>query len=431
MKDMMKTIFWGIILCSGLLLLSQCKTNKHVSNSSSNSEKADSNVVWENNYMDDSDYDIIYENNSFAFELFKKIDDNPKNVLFSPYSISSALAMTYAGAREETALQMSKTMHYSLSQQQLHEGFRNLNRDIQPGEDMESCELHSANALWLQEKYGILDNYYKICQKYYGAAFHYTDFINQPEKSRANINKWVEDKTNEKIKDLIPKNAISDLTRMILTNAIYFYGKWATPFEKKHTEKADFYLSDGTTVLADFMNHPKKRFLYYEDSLFQILEMPYEGDKYAMSIFLPTTGKSLTSLDQLLQTDQLKQLQRKMKAYQLEVLIPRFQFSYAISLEKTLSEMGMPIAFSNAADFSGMTGQKDLKIDKVIHKAFIEVNEEGTEAAAATAVIMVERSTYMPDKKVFNANRPFAFIIQDKESGSILFMGKVLDPTKE
>nr|MBC8342537.1 serpin family protein [Bacteroidota bacterium] len=347
-----------------------------------------------------------------------------------PFSISSALAMTYAGAKGESEQQMSKTLHFLMDQPQVHSSFKSLLTDIYPSDEQSGSNLKIANALWVQEKYGFLDNYYKICQKYYGSGFNYMDFRNQAEKSRVKINKWVEDNTNKKIVNLIPENAISDLTRMVLTNAIWFYGQWKIPFDKKHTEVADFYLENGSTVSADFMNHPKEAFLHYKDSFAHILELPYEGDKYVMKIFLPSEGIPIKTFEKKLNFDYFNSLHRKMKAASMEVLLPRFGFTYSISLEEQLTSMGMPLAFSNDADFSGMTGKKDLKIDKVIHKAFIEVNEEGTEAAGATAVIMVERTSFNPDKIIFNANRPFVFVIQDKESSSVLFIGKLLDPTK-
>ncbi|MBT7993655.1 MAG: serpin family protein [Bacteroidetes bacterium] len=386
--------------------------------------------VWEHDYIEDDDYDIIYENSSFAFKLFHQINDPKKNTIFSPFSISSALAMTYAGAKTETEREMSKTLHFSLSQPQVHKGFKNLMNNLYSIDPDAGTELKIANSLWAQEKYGILDSYYKVCQKYYGSGVKYLDFKNKPEKSRIQINDWVEENTNDKITNLIPENAISDLTRLVLTNAIWFYGKWMIPFDKKHTETAPFYLENGSSVQAKFMNHPKERFLHYKDSSVQIVELPYEGKKNAMMVFLPAEGKSINDFGKELNYEYFNAHKRLMKASAMEVLLPRFSFTYSISLEKHLSDMGMPLAFSDLADFSGMTGKRDLKIDKIIHKAFVEVNEEGTEAAGATAVIMVERTSFPPEKKVFNANRPFAFVIYDKENGSILFIGKVMNPVK-
>lgn len=421
---MKKTVTY---LMAVLLIFSSCckKDKAQVSTNENMKEE-----VWEKDYVEDGDYDIIYENSSFAFELFQQNKETTKNILLSPFSISSALAMTYAGAKGETERQMSKTLHFSLSQPQVHEGFRNLMAGIYPSEEQSGSDLKIANALWVQEKYGFLDNYYKICQKYYGSGFNYMDFKNQPEKSRVKINDWVEENTNKKIQNLIPENVITDATKLVLTNAIWFKGNWEVPFNKKHSVVSDFYLQDGSSVKADFMNHHKEAFLYYRDSILEILELPYEGDKYVMKIFLPAEGIKMADFEKQLSFDYFKSKKKLMKAKSMEVFLPRFGFTYSISLEEQLSAMGMPLAFSDAADFSGMTGKKDLKIDKVIHKAFIEVNEEGTEAAGATAVIMVETTSFNPDKVVFNANRPFLFVIQDKENGSILFIGKLLNPTK-
>ncbi|MBU3941420.1 MAG: serpin family protein, partial [Nanoarchaeota archaeon] len=253
------------------------------------------------------------------------------------------------------------------------------------------------------------------------------DFKRETEKSRVTINNWVEEQTDNKIKDLIPRGAIDDSTRLVLTNAIYFKGDWVLQFDKKKTKEADFKISPEKTVKVDMMSltGDKAKFNYAETEELQILEMPYEGDELSMLVILPR--ENLKSIEDSINKEKLNELKSMLSERKVSVYIPKFKFETKYLMAKDLAEMGMPTAFSMNADLSGMTGNMDLFIDKVIHQAFVEVNEEGTEAAAATAVIVALKSS---KSDYFMADHPFMFIIQQKATGNILFMGRVVDPGK-
>ena len=237
--------------------------------------------------------------------------------------------------------------------------------------------------------------------------------------------------TKNKIKDLIPVGAITSMTRLVLTNAIYFKGTWIMEFDKTKTRQENFTTSQGETVKADMMSltGDDVKFNYAEDGYVQILELPYKGEEVSMLILLPEEG-DMGTLEYSLDNEQLQEWKNMLEETEVEVYLPKFEFDTKYFMKEDLSYMGMPTAFSEEADFSGMTGEKDLFISKVIHQAYVKVDEEGTEAAAATAVIMKNESIAAPMKKVFRADRPFIFIIQKKNTGNILFMGRVSDPTR-
>jgi serpin B len=254
------------------------------------------------------------------------------------------------------------------------------------------------------------------------------DFVTETEKTRQKINRWVEDKTNDKIKNLIPEGALNAMTRLVLTNAIYFKGDWASQFDKDDTEDADFFVSPEKTVTASLM-YQKEEFKYAENELLQILQLPYKGDDLSMLVLLPKEKIGLADLEKELTADKLTEWQKRMYEQEIEVYLPKFKMTSQFSLSETLKKMGMSDAFDpGKADFSGMTGNKDLFISAVLHKAFVEVNEKGTEAAAATGVMM--QLSMALDEPVFRADHPFIFMIQDNKTGSILFVGRVMDPTK-
>ncbi|MBW1790866.1 MAG: serpin family protein [Deltaproteobacteria bacterium] len=373
----------------------------------------------------------IEENNGFAIDLYSKLStdekEKGKNIFFSPFSISDALAMTFAGARGNTEKQMAKVLHFSLPQQELHPAFSSLIKDIN-GKAKKPYKLKTANALWGQKDYHFLESFIKLIDKYYDGGFFKVDFIKKNEMARKKINKWVEDKTENKIKDLIAKRDINFLTRLVLTNAIYFKGNWASKFKEKDTKPAPFYISEDKIVKVPMMFQEGK-FPYMERQDLQMLELPYTGDDLSMVIFLPGKNTGIKMLEQDLTAAKIKDLISKMQKRKAMVYLPKFKIKTKYYLKNILHSMGMPDAFSSAADFSGMTGDKDLKISKVIHQAYVDVNEEGTEAAAATAVVMAPKS--MPKlPPVFRVDHPFIFMIVHKGTGSILFMGKIVDPTE-
>jgi len=366
--------------------------------------------------------------NKFSFDLYKKLKDEnkEKNLFYSPASISIALAMTYAGARGNTEKQMADVLNFTLPQDRLHLAYSKLIENLKSAKDY---ELSIANALWLQKDYKLLQEFLNIMGKYYKGGFNEVDYIGDPQGARIKINDWVSRETKEKIKDILQPGDITKLTRLVITNAIYFKGKWLTEFDKEFTRDEDFYLINGQKTKVKMM-YQENRFNYYENDDLQLLEMPYKGDKVSMVIILPKTGKFVT-VENMMDEKKLQEWLKNAMKTKVKVYIPRFKFTQMFGLSEDLSKMGMEDAFDeNKADFSGINGRKnDLYISKVIHKAFVEVNEEGTEAAAATAVILDTKA--LIEELVFKADHPFIFFIRDKETGSILFMGRVMDPNKE
>jgi len=373
---------------------------------------------------------VVNANNQFTFELYSKYKSNDGNIFFSPYSISSAIAMTYEGARGKTADEIQSVFHFPKDDSLRRESFLKINNLINKKD--KKYKLSTANALWAQRDYKFLEEYFKLIKDSYGGKATNLDFINQTEKSRLTINKWVEDKTNDKIKDLIPQGVLDSLIRLILTNAVYFKGFWFKQFDKKDTRDEDFRVSPGNTIKTPMMHlsGEEAKFNYGETEKLQILELPYEGNELSMLILLPK-GDDLGAAEDSLTTEQLSAWRNILHEEQLEASLPKFKFETKYFMKDDLKKMGMPTAFSSGADFSGMTGNTDLYISAVIHQAFVDVNEEGTEAAAATAVVMRLKGIPMPKPiKIFKADHPFIFLIQEKETGNILFLGRVSNPTK-
>lgn len=371
---------------------------------------------------------IINSNNQFAFDLYLKLKDVPEynesNIFFSPYSISVALGMTYEGAKGETAEEIQSVFYFPEDENIRKPSFAKIYNQINKVD--KKYELHTANALWAQKDYKFLEEYINTIEKYYVGKVTNVDFINATEDARVTINKWVEEQTNNKIKNLIPAGVLNTLTRLVLTNAIYFKGLWIKQFDKEETREEDFKVSPEKTVKVDMMSIAGEEFNYYETEELQILEMLYEGEELSMLILLPKED-NLKSVEESLSVEKLSELRNMLVEQQVDIYIPKFKFETKYFMVKTLEEMGMPTAFSMDADFSGMDGTTDLFIANVIHQAFVDVNEEGTEAAAATGVIM-ELKAAMPT--VFRADHPFIFAIQERGTGNILFLGRVVDPTE-
>jgi serine protease inhibitor len=379
---------------------------------------------------------VIGDNSEFAFDLYAKLKDDPAvtkaggNLFFSPYSISTALAMTWSGAGGETEKQMAEVLHFTLPQAQLHKAFGTLEKQLNEAGQEGRYELSVANALWGQAGYNFLDEFLELTEKNYGAGLREVDFVTQTEKSRQIINAWVEEKTKEKIKDLIQPGVLNALTRLVLTNAIYFKGDWAIQFDKKQTKDAPFNLSKDKQVPAPMMNI-KERFKYRADDKLQVLQLPYKGEELSMIILLPNQIDGLADMEKSLTIEKLNEWSESLRKQEVIVYLPKFKITTDFELSEYLKKMGMPDAFSlPPADFSGITGDKSLYISNVIHKAFVAVDEEGTEAAAATSVTMRLTSVPAPPK-VFRADHPFIFIIKDNRSQSILFMGRVMNPEKQ
>jgi serpin B len=371
---------------------------------------------------------IVKSNNSFALDLYSKLAKDPGNLFFSPYSISSALAMTYAGARGETAKQMSNTLHFSLAAEKLHPAISDLMGTFNTGG--KNYQLSVANALWGQTGYKFQPDFLNITNKYYGAGFKEVDYVNDGarEQTRQTINKWVESKTNNKIKELIKPKILTALTRLVLTNAIYFKGKWETQFDPKRTKEMPFYVTPDDQIPEFPMMRRTGDFKYTENNQAQIVELPYTGGNLSMVILLPKPNSGMAKLEGAL--GNIPAWISQLSKQKIKVILPRFKLEKDFLLNGKLQELGMKDAFNEStADFSGMTPGRKLYITKVIHKAYVEVNEEGTEAAAATAVVMGTKSAQVDKPVVFRANRPFLFLIRDLRSGTILFMGKLVDPS--
>jgi serpin B len=375
---------------------------------------------------------LVEGNSTFAFDFYKAaLEERNGNLFYSPHSISLALAMTYAGARGETAQQMANTLHFTLSHDNFHRAFNSLDIELgkhgegAEGKDDEGFRLNIVNALWGQKDYNFLSTFLDILAENYGAGLRILDFVNETEKSRITINDWVSDQTEGRIEDLIPQGTIDPATRLVLTNAIYFNAAWLHPFDKVMTADGPFYLPDGGHVIVPMMRQTES-FGYADGEEYQAVELLYDGGALSMVILLPETGQ-FTAFEEALKAQQVDAIIKELQNTQVTLTIPKFEFDSDFSLKDTLASMGMPIAFSGSADFSGMTGSPDLYIDEVLHKAFVSVDEAGTEAAAATAVIM--RETAIPAQPIeVTIDHPFIFLIRDIDTGAILFVGRVLNP---
>lgn len=371
---------------------------------------------------------LVEGNNRFALQLYQKLCASDGNLFFSPYSISSALAMTYAGARGETATQMAETLYFPPAQDALPPAFANLAMQFQNVQASGNVVFKIANALWIQEDFDLLDAFLEIIQEYYQASLFQVNFQAAYENVRAEINAWVAEQTNQKIKDLLAPGTLSALTRFVLTNAIYFKGNWAVQFDKDQTQEESFWLSLEKEIQLPMMRR-KDSFKYAEDERVQVLQLPYTGEEMSMVVLLPRAKDGLADIETHLTLEDLTYWIDQSSLREVEVFLPKFTLTSQFSLSGTLKAMGMSAAFSEQADFSGMETSKSLSISDVIHKAFVEVNEEGTEAAAATAVIIGVTSVSEPQPiPVFKADHPFLFLIRDNLNGSLLFCGRIMNP---
>lgn len=372
----------------------------------------------------------VADNNMFAADLYAQLRTATGNLFFSPESVSMALAMTYAGARGDTAAEMASTLHFSLPQEKLHPAMADLLRELNGKGEKRAYQLKMANALWLEKDYRFLDSYLKLTQAHYDAGLNKVDFKGAPEPSRQKINEWVEEQTADKIKDLIPSGLINDQTRLVLTNAVYFKSAWMEPFEKSMTKEEDFFVTPAQVVKTPLMQHTGY-FKYYDGGTFQAIEIPYQNNDLSMVVFLPKEKDGLDAFEKSLTGERLQEWLGKLtSSVNAAITLPKFKTESSFLMAETLKSMGMKKAFVfGHADFSGMADTKELFISEVIHKAFVDVNEEGTEAAAATGVLTDLSEERMPSKPViFRADHRFIFLIRDTRSKGILFMGRVSNP---
>jgi len=372
-------------------------------------------------------------NNAFAADLYARLAAQAGNLFFSPNSIETALAMTCAGARGETAAQMAKVLHLPAKADAVHKDFgaflKELNAEKGADGKPRGYQLSAANALWGQKGYAFLPEFLDLTKTCYGAGLSELDFQTNTEGARQTINAWVEKETKDKIKDLIAPGILSPMTRLVLTNAVYFKGTWADQFQPAATKDQPFFLGGAGQVDCPLM-HRKGRYAFKEGDGFAALQLPYKGGELSMIVLLPNAVDGLPKLEKDLTSANLAAWLQGFERGEVVVTLPRFKVTAAFTLGDTLQALGMSDAFNAAAaDFSGMDGKRDLFISAVIHKAFVDVNEEGTEAAAATAVVMRTGSARAPTTpKVFRADHPFVFLIRHEKSGAILFMGRLATP---
>ena len=372
---------------------------------------------------------LVEGNTEFALDLYGTLRAKDEgNLFFSPYSISAALAMTYAGAHGETAAQMADLLHLPGADDAVHAAFADLAAQLE-GEDP-AYQLKIANALWGQEGEVFLDTFLDTLERCYGAGLETVDFLHAAEQARKTINAWVEKQTEDKIRDLLKPGVLDAATRLVLTNAIYFKGTWSTTFDEKRTREMPFHSASGKKTDTDFM-YKKDRVRYVERDDLQAIEMTYSGDDLAMLVLLPRAIDGLPKIEDALTPTLLADWIAGLRSQEVEVFLPKFKTTSEFSLAETLAAMGAPLPFGGGADFSGMAGTRDLFISAVVHKAFVDVTEEGTEAAAATAVVMSKSAAARPRERpvpVVRADHPFLFLIRDCRTGNVLFMGRFASP---
>ena len=368
-------------------------------------------------------------NNYFGLDLYQELRSEPGNIFFSPFSIFSAMSMVAEGARNQTWDEMRAVLHLQEDNSERWNAFLNLINTI--NDPVKQYQLRTANNLWLEQTMLFLPEYLDTTQDYYLAELTNLNFFGDPEGSRITINDRVEQQTEEKIKDLLPHGSIDSSVKLVLTNAIYFKAEWLNKFLEEDTYERDFHVSPDETVRVDMMNRGMTGVVedYYGKA--RVLELPYLGDEVSMFIFLPEAG-GMTELENNMTIAQIESwmASRTSETQLINLFLPKFKVETTYNLNETLRDMGMPSVFNpGAADLSGMTGYKALFVSLVVHKAFVAVDEEGTEAAAATAVVCKLTSCPMYDE-LFMVDHPFIFTICENSTGAILFMGRVNDPSQ-
>ncbi len=379
-------------------------------------------------------------NNMFGLQLYNSITKGSvDNVFFSPLSITTALAMTYMGARGDTAKQMESVMKLTSLGNDVHHAFKDLNSELIPMspslQQTSPYQLKLANRLYGQKSFNFVPEFLAATRDLYNAQLEAVDFVSQTEDTRKAINSWVEEQTVGKIKDLLAPGVLTPDSRLVLVNALYFKGSWIEQFEEYNTKPMPFHISATNTVDVPMMFQQEK-FMYYQDksNRCQILAMKYEGHKVDMMVALPDDVDGLAKLETGLTADTLKSWRSNLRTAECRVTFPKFKFTKSFSLVDHLKQMGMSDLFrDDKADLSGIA-KDPLVVSEVVHKAFLDVNEHGTEAAAATAVMMMLAGC-MPGKpevpKEFKADHPFLFFICDSSSGAVIFMGRVMKPVIE
>jgi serpin B len=377
---------------------------------------------------------VASDNAAFAFDVYKQLLATNTNVVFSPASVSIALAMTYAGAAGATAAEMAQTLHFTLPPERLHPAFNALDQALAArgagklGADGGPMRLHIVNAAWAERTYTFKSDYLDTLALNYGAGVNLLDFVGAPDPSRLTINAWVADKTENRIKDLLPPDVIDSMTRLVLTNAVYFNAAWSAPFDSDNTHDGSFDLLDGSQVQTKFMGATLSGVPAMQGTNFVAVSLPYQDERLSLLLVVPDAGQ-FSQVESTIDAAALGALVAGLTSQKVLLGLPRFRVETKAKLADILKTLGMTSAFVfGQADFSGMDGTHNLYISEVIHKAFIDVAEKGTEAAAATAVVM-KAGAAPPSGLAIYADRPFLYFLRDQPTGAILFMGRVLDPT--
>jgi serpin B len=381
------------------------------------------------------DSPLVQALNIFSLELYMKLGERGKNLIFSPFSLWTALAMVYAGARAETEKQMSETLGFRGSQEAVRSFFRNLLSILNESPESAANLLSVANALWPQRGYLFAEEFLSLLKTHYASESHEVDFVSDVAGACQAINRWVDGQTRGRIAEIVTPSALDLMTRMVLTNAVYFKGRWDSPFEEERTRSEGFRADGGLfgkSVPVPMMTQTRE-FPYLKAGRVQVLDLPYQGKTLSMVILLPKRASGLAGLERGLGEDRLSRWLQETRRQKVHVFLPRFKMLWELGLARVLVGMGMSDAFDpERADFSGMVshgvGGEPLFLSEAIHKAFIETDEEGTAAAAATAVV-VSAAGLPPPIPVFRADHPFLFLIRDNRTGAILFMGRVADPS--
>ena len=365
--------------------------------------------------------------NAFTTASYKQLMGGDANLILSPFNIATALSMVLAGARGQTAVEIQSVLrlHYDST---YDSALGALLADLTKAGNTLGSKLHTANGLWVQRGFAIQPAFENTLANNYHAPLTPLDFVANPEAARSRINRWTEEQTKQKIQDLLPAGSLDAQTRLVLTSAIYFYGKWQDPFVTSHTQPAPFTLTAGATTQANFMNQTSN-FGYTETPSAQILEMRYAGTGIAFDVLLPATLTGLPDLEKSLTLENLTGWLGRLATRNVQVSLPKFRAESQFSLRQALSTMGMPTSFTGKADFSGIDPKRGLAISEVVHKAFVDVSEQGTEAAAATGITMRTTAMRMPEQTVvFRADHPFLFLIRDTRTGVVLFIGRLTTP---
>ncbi len=374
---------------------------------------------------------LVSGNSAFLFRLYPLIQPKDKNFFFSPYSISEAMGMVYAGASGDTANQISDVMKFELPPEKLHPTFNAIDQELathDKGE--EGSHLVIANSLWAQKNRPFLQSYLDRLGEDYGAGIYLVDYINQTEEARNAINQWVNEKTEEKIPEIIAEGSSSRLTRMILVNAIYFKAAWETPFAPELSHRDYFFFLTGGQTMTDMMMQTDK-YAYIKTATYEAIELPYKGGGVSMLIIMPTT-QEFANVEKGLNYEFVNSVESALQPQNIALTMPRFKIESSFSLSEALIDMGILNAFAPiGANFSGIDGTRDLFLDKIAHKTFINVDENGTEAAAATAVTMKAASVESEQPLNVAIDHPFIFIIRSRQTNTILFVGRILNPAEK